>query len=153
MFKKLMCIFIPFIIICTFLFTGCSSVKNKNLDNNVDEIYKDIEGTNLYEYIKKDDFNKSKDNYLKANNITIDKIKEKLAVSKDVIPFDGEKGGTPFIVMESIKLIGDQWIYCTAEDGHVSAELIIKFVINKDDVQFKVCAIDFNDEGTKIINK
>lgn len=153
MFKKIMCIFIPFIIISAFLFSGCSSDENKNLDNNVNVIYKDIEGNNLYKYIKRDSSDKSLDDYLKSNNMTMDKIKEKLAVSKDIIPFDGQNGGTPFIVMESIKLIGDQWIYCTAEDGHVSAELIIKFVINKNDVQFKVCAMNFNNEGTKIINK
>lgn len=140
-----------FVVIVMISLTGCGSNATRTLDNNVAKVYQNIEGSNLNEYIEKEKAVDNSESYIKSNNTTLAKVKEELAMNKDVIPFDGELGGTPFIVMESIKLVGDQWLYCSAEDGHVSADLLIKFVIDKNYIQFKTCAMDYNGEGTKII--
>lgn len=139
------------IVIIMICLVGCATNKSRTLDNNVTEVYPDIEGNSISDLFANTRMATNNESYIKSNNTTIAKVKEALAMNKDVIPFEGEVGGTPYIVMESIQLVGDQWLYCNAEDGHVSADLLIKFVIDKDEIQFKTCAMDFNGEGAEIL--
>lgn len=130
--------------------TGCSSV-NRNLENNVQEVFPEIEGSNLHEYVETYSIPANSENYLKAEKISLEAVKEALAVEDELIPFEGELGGSPYIVLESVKLVGDQWVYCYAEDGHVSADMLVKFIVTDgEQVDFRVCATDFNGEGTII---
>ncbi|MFZ2539650.1 MAG: hypothetical protein WAX04_12250 [Oscillospiraceae bacterium] len=90
-------------------------------------------------------------NYLLKKEVSFDDVKTKLMEKTDIIPFEGELGGTFFIVDDMLKQVGDQWIYAYAEDGHITLDLLIKFSIDKDNtINFVVAATDYNAEGTKL---
>lgn len=131
--------------------TACSNEMIKSLDNDVQQVFKDIDGKLMSEYILEYQYDEKSAKYIKNNNQTIDNLKEALAVQKDIFTYEDEFGGSPYIVIESIELIGEQWIYCISEDGRSSADMLIKFIIEDDKFNFKVCAVDYNNQGTKVL--
>lgn len=152
--KKTMLFVLAMLFVLMSLF-GCGKKAEKTLVNDVKAVFAGIEETPLTEYLETVPLTEvSSTAYLKNNNITVDVVKEKLVLSQDVIPFKGETGGTPYILMESIELVGDQWIYCNAEDGHVFVDLLVKFVVSENgEIEFKTCAMDMNSSGTYILDE
>jgi len=159
--KKITTRFIAFLllIITITALTACSQEKTATRDQKAIpiEMFSDIGGMNMEEYFETYQISSDAGSYLKSNNISMDTLKQQLTADKKLELFKGELGGKPYIIIESIKLVGDKWIYCTAEDGHISAELLIKFEVNKENndnkLSFAVFARDLNGEGTKIVEQ
>lgn len=159
--KKITTRFIAFLllIITITTLTSCAQEKTDTLNQRAVpiEIFSDIGGKNMAEYFESYQIPSNSNSYLKSNNISMDTLKQQLTANKKLELFKAELGGTPYIIIESIKLVGDRWIYCTAEDGHISAELLIKFEViketNEEELSFAVFARDINGEGTKIVEQ
>lgn len=140
------------IIICAFV--GCSKQSPKTLSNEMNMADSSLEGQSLKEYVAVYPIPENVDAYLKSYKMTLDNVKEQVAMDKSLVLFEGVVGGKPFILLESVRLIDQQLLYCEAEDGHISGALLIEFTINEDQsITFDIYARDINESGIEIVNE
>lgn len=56
----------------------------------------------------------------------------------DLIPFEGEVGGTFYFLEDSVEVLSDRYVYAACEDGHVMCHVLLSYARSADGFDFEV---------------
>lgn len=72
--------------------------------------------------------------------IDAERLKEDLRERPELIPFDGELGGTMgFYDPQAIRVLSERWVYARFDDGHVQGEMLLEYTVGEDaDIEWEV---------------
>ncbi|HOV68789.1 MAG TPA: hypothetical protein PLZ84_00520 [Clostridia bacterium] len=86
--------------------------------------------------------------------ITVAQLKKDLLTHTELIPFEGVLGGTPIYFGDTFRCLPGHHVFIYAEDGHICADMILSYEINKDkSINWKLVAYNLNAMGWKTVNE